>query len=84
MLFENNYPLEDILPDLKEEDAQYIVNNCDYTYEANQICEKDDIDNKVNTADAMVFYMMGYEAAQHRINKVLKAKEIFDKINKIK
>ena len=70
--FINQYPLEELLPTPSEEEIQEIVNNCDYTYEANMICEKDDIDNMVNIADAIVFYDMGYKAAQDRINRILK------------
>lgn len=68
----NLFPLEPLLPDLNEKEVQDIVNNCDYTYEADKICEADGIDNKVNIADATVFYIMGYEAARDIIIKKLK------------
>jgi hypothetical protein len=74
-LFKNEYPLEDILPDLNKSEVQDYVNNCDYTIDCNIIARSDFPDNpmaKVNTADAIEFYKMGYKAAQERINKVLK------------
>lgn len=71
--YQNLFPLEPLLPDLDEGTVQDIVINCDYTDEADQICEMDKIDNKVNIADATVFYIMGYEAARDVINKKLRA-----------
>lgn len=74
--YENLFPLEPLLPDLNDNAVQDIVNNCDYTDEADRICDIDGIDNKVNIADAIVFYIMGYEAAREEINKKLKAAEL--------
>jgi len=73
--FQNIYPFEALLPDIKEEEIQGIVKDCDYTYEANLICEADNIDNEVNIPDAIVFYKMGYMAAQERIEKILRKAE---------
>lgn len=71
--FINIFPLEKLLPDLDECDINAIVSNCDYTIEADQIAESHNMHCcKVNIADAIVFYRMGYEAAQERINMILK------------
>jgi hypothetical protein len=69
--YRNKYPLEKLLPDLDEKDIQDIVNNHGYTIEADEITKKHGMTNFVNTADAMVFYAMGYEAAQKRIKEIL-------------
>jgi len=73
--YQNKFPLEDILPEIDEKSVNDIVNNCDYTFEADRIAIADfpDIPQaKVNTADAIVFYQMGYEDAKNRIEKALK------------
>jgi hypothetical protein len=70
-VYTNRFPLEPLLPILDEKEVQTIVNDCDYTFESNRICEADKIDNKVNTADAVVFYQMGYEAARKVIESKL-------------
>ena len=59
--YKNRFPLEDLIPVIDEAEVQDIVVNCDYTFEANRICDADKSDNKVNTADAAVFFQMGYE-----------------------
>jgi hypothetical protein len=70
--YTNKFPYEDLLPAIDEKEIQGIVNNCDYTIEANIIAEADDmIDAEVNTADAIVFFQMGYEAAKERLEEVL-------------
>ncbi|NMB83286.1 MAG: hypothetical protein GYA14_15870 [Ignavibacteria bacterium] len=68
----NLYPLEPLLPEIDESEVQKTVQDCDYTYEADKICEHDKIDNKVNIADATVFYMMGYEHARELIDRKLR------------
>jgi hypothetical protein len=72
--YKNQYPLEDILPELNEKEVEQIVSNCDYRIEADKIVAADNFGeiSCVNTADAVVFYKMGYEAAIERIEKVLK------------
>jgi len=70
--YENIYPEEDIKPRLSERDIADIVANCDYRIEADAICEHDNIDNKVNTADAEVFFTIGYNTAYEEIFKQLK------------
>jgi hypothetical protein len=69
--YQNRFPYENMLPELNEKDVNIIVRDCDYTWESNRICEADKIDNKVNTADAVVFYTMGYEAAVKEIESRL-------------
>jgi hypothetical protein len=68
----NKYPLEPLLPELDEKEVNKTVKECDYTFEANQICDVDKIDNRVNIADAEVFYTMGYNEAMRIINFKLK------------
>ena len=53
--------------------VQDIVKNCDYTIEANKIAKADHFGDisRVNTADAAVFFQMGYEQAISEINKRL-------------
>lgn len=71
--YQNLFPLEPLLPDLDEMEVQVLVMTCDYTIEADEIAEEDEIPNGgVNTADATVFYMMGYERAQKELEKKLK------------
>lgn len=69
--YQNLYPYEDILPELDEKEISDCVSDCDYTIEANKICEADKIDNKVNIADAIVFFQMGYKEAKDRVCKCL-------------
>lgn len=72
--YESKYPYEKLLPELDESEIEEIVSNCDYTFVANQIAINDypnDPMTKVNTADAVVFYMMGYNAAKKRIDEIL-------------
>ena len=71
----NLFPLEDLLPKLDETEVQEIVRDCDYTFEANKICQLQGFDNKVNSLDAMVFYEMGYQAAYEVVKKKLKPLE---------
>ena len=73
--FKSLFPLEDLLTKPKEIDVQDIVNYCDYTIEANKVAKADDLPT-VNTADAAVFYEMGYEAAMREIEKILVPIEI--------
>jgi hypothetical protein len=77
--YQNKFPYEDIIPELDELKVQEIVRDCDYTIEANKISAADfpyEPTVKVNTADAAVFYKMGYDAAKEQIEKYLKAVEI--------
>lgn len=60
--YQNEFPYDDILPELDELKVQEIVRDCDYTVEA----------NKISAADAAVFYKMGYDAAKEEIEKALK------------
>ncbi len=72
--YKNKFPLEQLFPDPNETEVQDIINNCDYTIEANRIARTDFPDDpacQINTADAAVFYIMGYEAAKERIESVL-------------
>ena len=72
--YKNKFPFEPLLPDLNETEVQDIINNCDYTIEANRIAGTDFPDDpacQINTADAAVFYIMGYEAAKERTGLVL-------------
>ena len=71
----NLFPLEDLLPKLDETEVQEIVRDCDYTFEANKICQLQGFDNNVNSLDAMVFYEMGYQAAYEVVKKKLKPLE---------
>lgn len=73
--YESAFPLEQVLPDLQELEVQEIVKNCDYTIEGNIVTQNTFPDNpelKINQADAVVFYKMGYEAAQERVKEILK------------
>jgi hypothetical protein len=73
--YKNEFPYDDIIPELDERKVQEIVNECDYTHEANLIALADFPETpqaKVNTADAAVFYKMGYDAAKYQIEKALK------------
>lgn len=72
--YQNQFPCEKLLPALDEREVESIVKECDYTHEANLIAEDTfgNSDNNVNTADATTFYIMGYNAAVERLNKVLK------------
>lgn len=69
--FKNKFPLEPLLPELQESEIYDIVKASDYTIEADDICEHDKIDNKVNIPDAVVFYNMGYDRARKEIAKKL-------------
>lgn len=69
--YKSRFPLEKLLPPLDEKFVQETVNDCDYTWEANKICVADKIDNKVNTADAAVFFEMGYNYAVAEIERKL-------------
>lgn len=74
--FKNEFPLEHLLPEVTEEESKEIVMNCSYTIECNLIADADDMPEcKVNDVDASVFYRMGWEAAQQRLNKILKPYE---------
>lgn len=68
----NKFPLEPLLPELDEKEVQVTVMTCDYTVEADDICEKDTHANFVNIADATVFYIMGYNEAMRIIGNKLK------------
>ena len=71
--YKNEFPLEQLLPDLDEKEVQKIVKNCSYRIEADMIAQDMAIEGTmVNQADAVVFYKMGYEAAQERLNLILK------------
>lgn len=67
----SKYPLEKLLPSLDEKFIKEQVKNCDYTIEADNICQADKIDNKVNIADATVFFQMGYQYAANEIERKL-------------
>ena len=68
----NGLHLEKLLPELDEREVEIIIECCNYVFEVARISEADNLNYEVNEADALVFYMMGYEAAQKRINEVLK------------
>jgi precorrin-6B methylase 1 len=70
-IYINEYPLEDLLPELDEKEVGKIVNSCDYNIEASQIAKEMNMP-EVNDADAVVFYTMGYEAAKKVLEKKLK------------
>ena len=72
--YQNQFPCEKLLTALDEREVESIVKECDYTHEANLISENTfgDSNYNVNIADATTFYMMGYNAAVERLNKVLK------------
>lgn len=72
--FINEYPFEDLLPELDEKQILGIVKNCEYTIEADRVTIADKYGKimKVNITDAKVFYRMGYEAAKQRIESILK------------
>jgi hypothetical protein len=72
-LYRNQFPLEQLLPDLDYDETVKIISESDYTIESDKIAIKDNFPEsmRVNQADAIVFYHMGYEAARERIEKVL-------------
>jgi hypothetical protein len=72
-LYRNEYPLESILPELDYDEVTNIIAECDYTIESDRIAVNDNFPEsmKVNQADAIVFYHMGYEAARRRLERVL-------------
>lgn len=72
--YENLFPLEKLLPDLEERAVEVIVMECNYVFECDRIVKANDFPEtmKVNQADAVVFYKMGYEAAQDEIKRKLK------------
>ena len=71
--YQNKFPLENIIPTISEKEIQDIVNNCDYTIEADSITDNDHLGDQfyVNTADAAVFFEMGYQKAIDEIEKRL-------------
>lgn len=73
-IYKSEFQLEPLLPDLEEKEVQEIVRTCNCVFECDKIVKADDFPEtkRVNQADAVVFYQMGYEAAQERINKILK------------
>ena len=71
--YENNFPLEHLLPELGDEDVEFIINNYDYIIESNRIAESDGMsESKVNTADAAAFFKFGYDHAQDIVERKLK------------
>jgi hypothetical protein len=69
--FKNKFPLEPLLPELKESEIRDIVEECDYTIEANEISNHDKLNNEVNIPDAVIFYNMGYYRAKQEIERKL-------------
>lgn len=72
--YRNRFPLEELLPTPVETDVEQIVANCDYTWEADKVSMADFPDDpmaRVNTADATVFFLVGYEAARKRLEEIL-------------
>lgn len=64
-VYTNRFPLEPLLPCLDEKEVQEFVNNCEYTFECNKIADiHGSIEQRINTADAVEFYKLGYEAAR--------------------
>ena len=71
--YQNKFPLEDVIPKISEKEIQDIVNWCDYRIEADLITKYDEMGDelRVNTADAAVFFEMGYQKAIDEIEKRL-------------
>ena len=74
--FINQFPLEEILPEISQREINELVKNSSYVKDVKRICkgfkEKSLRNYTVNLSDAATFFEMGYNAAVERINKVLK------------
>jgi hypothetical protein len=77
--FENAFPLEHLLPDVKDASIMEQVENNDYTIECDMIARGMVADGdpspsqfEVNRVDALEYFKQGYEHAQAIINKKLK------------
>lgn len=71
--YRNNFPLEPLLKMDFDNDfnkVQKIVSSCDYTIESDETAKKCEMP-LVNTYDATIFYIMGYESAMKRIEQCL-------------
>jgi hypothetical protein len=76
--YRNEFPLENPFKLLDENEVQEIINNCDYTIECDKISAinfPEHPEFKINTADAIVFYMMGYNSAIEKFKKIFTAHE---------
>jgi len=70
-IYKNEYPLEDLLPELDEKEVMQIVSTCDYNIEASQIAKSMELP-EVNDEDARYFFTMGYEYAKEEVERKLK------------